>query len=104
MESSFFLLSFVGLPFPIDDEEADMKKLGQSFRVITEGKENTSRLPEINDDYLGKEQTSEEGDDDVEKASKTAHTVGDTLAGVLEDKAEVSSEKDFENFQAELKA
>ena len=103
MEGAFFLLSFVGLPIPIDDEEADMKKLGQSFRVITEGKENTSRLPEINDD-LGKEQTSEDGDDDVEKASKTAHTVGDTLAGVLEDKAEVSSEKDFENFQAELKA
>ena len=80
-----------------------MKKLGKSFRVITEGSENTSRLPEINDD-LGKEQTSEEGDDDVEKASKTAHTVGDTLAGVLEDEDEVTSEKDFESFQAELKA
>jgi len=104
MEGSFFLLSFVGLPIPIDDEEADMKKLGQSFRVITEGKGNTT-VPDINDD-LGKEQTfeDEEADDDVEKASKTAHTVGDTLAGVLENEDEVSSEKDFENFQAELKA
>ena len=83
MEGTFFLLALVGLPIPIDDEEADMKKLGKSFREITEGKEHTIEQ-EVNGD-LDKEQRFEEGDDDVEKASKTAHTVGDTLAGVLED-------------------
>eukprot|EP01083_Nonionella_stella_P129981 394444_1 len=84
MEGTFFLLSLVGLPIPIDDEEADMKKLSKSFRVITEGKDNISE-PEVVNDNLGIEQTFEEGDDDVEKASKTAHTVGGTLAGVQDD-------------------
>jgi hypothetical protein len=64
MEGVFWILSFVGLEIPIDEEQAHKPIIGQSFRKLTEPKPKTEAIaPSDNDDVeesLAKDETVEE--------------------------------------------
>ena len=82
MESTFWLLSFVGLEVPVDEEQADKHIIGKSFRNLT-GK-MTMGSDNVDNDYMAKEPADTVR---MEETQKGADGDGDEEAAVGEEVA-----------------
>ena len=101
MEGTFYLLSFVGLDIPIDEEEADKHIIGKSLRNLTEPKPKTEVKETSDDDAVEEsaeikavDETAEEVDEEAALRGKTCLSVGDVLSKTLENKDAADDDND----------